>query len=195
MHDEYQLIAASQSGDLRSFETLIRAYQDRTVRHLYLLIGNYEDAQDVAQETFIRAFRSIRGFRSQSGFSTWLHRIAVNTAINWVRDNKRHRTTSEQMVLEHSEDKMRPDELLISRERARDIRNALLSLPIHYRETLILRHYEDLSYQEIADLQNIPVGTVRSRLAKGRHLLLQALKTTNGSIHTERILSDGLQNG
>ena len=195
MHDnEESLVTACQSGDVAAFEALVRKYQDRTVRVLYLLLGNMDDAEDVAQETFVQAFRYIGSFRRRSNFGTWLHRIALNTARNWIRDNKVERDA---LALtddrRHGSD--RPEDLLIARERTMEIRNALAQLPQHYREVIVLRHFSDLSYEEIAEVQQVPLGTVRSRRAKGRELLQRLLRPGSGFADGERTADHGLQKG
>lgn len=183
MHDDDFLVSACQSGDVNAFEHLVRKYQDRTVRVLYLLLWDADDAQDAAQETFIRAFRCIKSFRYHSSFSTWLHRIAFNTARNWVRDNKRDREVlfSIEGCLSGNQDK--PDDYLIAMERSIEIKYALSRLPQYYREAIVLRHYNDLSYEEIAQVQQVPIGTVKSRLAKARELLRQYLSDHSKQSH------------
>jgi RNA polymerase sigma-70 factor (ECF subfamily) len=195
MQDDDALVSACQSGDVNAFELLVRKYQDRTVRMLYLLLGNSDDAQDVTQETFLRAFKSIHTFRGSASFTTWLHRIAVNTARNWIRSNRPDR----ELVVAPDErwhgPLDRPENVLMKRERLLEIRSALAELPPHYRETIILRHFDELSYEEIADVQQVPVGTVRSRLAKGRTLLQRRLGSDRRSKNDERTDDNGLQEG
>jgi len=193
-HDE-ELVSACQSGDVVAFETLVRKYQDRIVRLMYLLLGNADDAEDVAQETFIRAFRCIGAFRHRSNFSTWLHRIAVNTARNWIRDNRVERETVPLPDERWWAGSTRPEEILIARERAMEVRNALAQIPPCYREAVILRHFDGLSYEEIAEAQQVPVGTVRSRLAKGRELLQKFLRRGTETACPERMANHGLQEG
>ncbi|HOP79931.1 MAG TPA: sigma-70 family RNA polymerase sigma factor [Armatimonadota bacterium] len=195
MYDEDALIDACQSGDVSAFEVLVRKYQDRTVRVLYLLLGNFDDAQDVAQEAFIRAFKCIRTFKGTSSFATCLHRIALNTAHNWIRDCKRQRE-----VLVPFDDRWHttcgnPEDELISREKVLQVKFALAQLPTYYREAIILRHYDDLSYEEIAEIQQVPVGTVRSRLAKARLLLQQHLSHAGDLNLKERVADNGMQTG
>jgi RNA polymerase sigma-70 factor (ECF subfamily) len=171
MRDDNLLVNACLTGDLSAFETLIRKYQNRIARVLYLLIGNQDDVQDVAQETFIRAFRCLHTFRGSSSFSTWLHRIALNTARNWIRKSKRNRELLVSTDNWWHCNTEKPDDSLISRERVSEIHYALGQLPPLYREVIILRHFDELSYDEIADVLQVPIGTVRSRLAKARELL------------------------
>ncbi|MEN6520303.1 MAG: sigma-70 family RNA polymerase sigma factor [Armatimonadota bacterium] len=175
MHDDDMLVYACQSGDIDAFEQLVRKYQDRTVRVLYLLLSDADDAQDAAQETFIRAFRCIKSFKHNSSFGTWLHRVAINTARNWARNNKRGQEVPSQIEGVTPANQLKSDDLLVARERSLEVKYALSRLPQYYREAIVLRHYDDLSYEEIALVQQVPVGTVRSRLAKARTLLKQYL--------------------
>ncbi|MEN6371310.1 MAG: sigma-70 family RNA polymerase sigma factor [Armatimonadota bacterium] len=175
MHDDDMLVYACQSGDIDAFEQLVRKYQDRTIRVLYLLLSDVDDAQDAAQETFIRAFRCIKSFRHNSSFGTWLHRVAINTARNWARNNKRGREVIFPIEGLNAINQPKPDDLLVARERSLEIKCALGRLPQYYREAIVLRHYDDMSYEEIALVQQVPVGTVRSRLAKARDMLRQYL--------------------
>jgi RNA polymerase sigma-70 factor (ECF subfamily) len=177
MYDDL-LVNACRSGDVNAFEELVRKYQNRIVRVLYLLLENADDAQDAAQETFIHAFRSIGSFRGNSSIGTWLHRIAVNTARNWVRDNKRYREIPYAFDGVRGHNALLPEEILSEKERSLELWSALRSLPQYYREAIVLRHYDELSYEEIAMVQQVPVGTVRSRLAKGRELLRQYMTHT-----------------
>lgn len=195
MEDEHHLISACQTGDIAAFEALVRRYQDRIVRVLYLLLGNTDDAQDVAQEAFIRAFRCIQSFKGTSSFATWLHRIAINSAHNWIRKCKRERE-----VLALAEDRWhggsdKPEDSLIARERTLEIMSALGELPIHYRETIILRHYDELSYEEIAEIQQVPIGTVKSRLAKARMLLHTSMEQGHKLSNKEGAADNELQKG
>lgn len=195
MDDEYKLINACQSGNVAAFEVLVRKYQDRIIRVLYLLLGNADDAQDVAQETFIRAFRCINAFKGTASFATWLHRIAINSARNWIRDCKREKEilTSADDIWHSVSDK--PEDSLLAKERTLEIRSALAQLPTHYREAIILRHFDELSYEEIAEVQQVPIGTVRSRLAKARMLLQTYLGHGHRLSEKKGMADNGLQEG
>ena len=177
--DEQTILERCQAGDLDAFGELVARYQDRIYRTAYLLVGNRDDAQDVAQETFVRAFRSLCSFRRECAFSSWLHRILLNAARNWLRDNRRHAQISGACppVIERSEEtEASPEEALFQHDRASRLQAALRDLPLHYREAVVLRFYHDLSYTEISEVLDVPIGTVRSRLAKARDLLQKRLR-------------------
>ena len=177
--DEQPILERCQAGDLDAFGELVARYQDRIYRTAYLLVGNRDDAQDVTQETFVKAFRNLRSFRRECAFSSWLHRILLNAAGNWLRDNRRHAQLSEAAppVIGRSEEaEVSPEEAVLQHDRARRLQAALWDLPPHYREAMILRFYDELSYAEMAEVLDVPVGTVRSRLAKARELLYKRLR-------------------
>lgn len=171
------LIRQAQKGDVKSFESLIRPHQTTLYRMALSITGNPDDAEDVFQETVVRAYRSIGNFRGDASFSTWLCRIVLNTGRNWVRSRSR---ASADRLAEHYTSSSKicsagPEEDLISREQIRLMHQALLRLPDHYRDTLILRYYENLPYERIAEILCVPIGTVRSRLAQGRKCLVELL--------------------
>lgn len=175
--EEKKLISRSQSGDVESFEILIRDYQLRLFRLIISITGNAEDAEDALQETLLQAYRALPKFRGDSSLSTWLYKIALNTTRNWLRSEIR--SSSERIVMKMAQVGMDQsssvDEELFEHEKRESIRKAILKLPDHYRNAILLRHYRDMSYEEIAEVLGIPVGTVRSRIAKGRCLLMKEL--------------------
>jgi RNA polymerase sigma-70 factor (ECF subfamily) len=187
--DDAALVKRSREGDMSAFEALIARHKARVCRTLYLLLANPDDVEDAAQEVFIRVFRHLSTFRGESEFSTWLHRIALNTLRNWMRT---HRQT---ISLEALTGDRYPDmghetveKQVLSIEESMEVRRALAALPEHYRETIVLRHFHDLSYEEIAQIQGVPLGTVRSRIAKGRQILLDKLSAAGIFQASERTL-------
>lgn len=175
--EESHLIARAQSGDTASFEALVQAYQTRVFRMILAIAGNHEDAEDALQETLLQAYRALPRFRGDASFSTWLYRIALNTTRNWLRSQSRASSERFARRLAHIGPEVPPraDEGLIAQDRRQFMRNALLALPDHYRDALLLRHYEDMTYEQIAAVLDIPIGTVRSRIAQARHLLIKHL--------------------
>lgn len=177
-NEESVLIGRAQAGDVAAFEDLIQAHQARLLRFVLIVAGNAEDAEDALQETLLQAYRALPRFRGDASFSTWLHRIAINTTRNWVRSQAR--ASSERIGARMARiGATRPpglDEELLQRERGRVLRDAILNLPEHYRTAVLLRHYQDMSYEEIAQATEVPIGTVRSRIAQGRRLLLDVLE-------------------
>ena len=176
-HDERALIKQAQQGDTQAFEALARQHQGRLFRLVLAITGNREDAEDALQEVLIRAYRSLPAFRGDATVSTWLHRIALNTTRNWLRSQVRASSDriAQRLAAVGAPATPDVDRELEDRERRAILREALQCLPAHYREALLLRHYQDMPYGEIAQVLQIPIGTVRSRIAQGRCLLLRKL--------------------
>lgn len=167
--EESDLIQGSKTGDADAFDQLVGVHQDRVYQLAYRITGNREDAWDAAQEAFLRAYRSLRLFRGTASFSTWLHRIAVNTALDIVRRRppQRSQPLDEAVALVGDD----PADQVQRKDLQRRIHHAIASLPVDHRVVVILRDLEGLAYDEIAKLLTIPVGTVRSRLSRGRDAL------------------------
>lgn len=178
-----QLVARAQAGDQRAFELLVRKYQYKIIQLVSRLVGDAE-APDVAQETFIRAWRALNGFRGQSAFYTWLYRIGINTAKNsLVSRNRRPAdqdidiTDAEQYGhTEHLSDIATPEAELLTDEIRDKVNEAIAKLPADLRQAITLRELEGLSYEEIAQAMDCPIGTVRSRIFRAREAIDAVLK-------------------
>jgi len=180
--NEAALVESARRGDLTAFERLVLAHQDRLFRVAHRLLGNPEDAEDAAQEAFLRAFRSLRSFRGGAKFSTWLFRILLNVCRTAASRRGRlclaQSPAATDLAAEASEEACAtdPPEVVVREETRRKVREALLSLPRHYREVAVLFEIEGLPYEEIAAALGIPMGTVRSRLNRARLLLRESLR-------------------
>lgn len=176
------LVAAAVDGDERAFEQLVERYQARLVNFLYRKVGNRESAHDLAQEVFIKVYGALDRFDPRYKFSTWMFRIGQNAAIDSLR---RRRVKLVQPVWEDDSGEERdrefesegPDPYDTSRnlERNRAIRRAIANLPAEYRELIEMRHYAEMSYAEIAEMTELPLGTVKNKLFRGRNLLKDVL--------------------
>jgi len=181
---DHSLIERCRLGDQLAFETLFTKYQQRIIRLLNQQIQNFNDSHDLSQEVFMRAFESIKQFRGESSFYTWLYRIAVNMAKNHVMSKKRDVCVPmalEQAELIHArqnaqEDSESPEGMLIYLEAQHQLGNILGNLSEDLRTVVSLREHEGKSYQEIADIMNCPVGTVRSRLFRARAAIEKRLQ-------------------
>lgn len=175
MTDE-QLALALQNGDRDSLSTLVDRYYDPLLGYLYrLLNGDRPLAQDLVQETFLRVLRGIRQYEYPRPFKPWLYAIATNGARNHYQRADSRRTLLLHEDFDPSDDSDAPDLTLIEAEQVQAVIDALDHLPSEQRETLILFYYQALSYQEIATALNIPIGTVKSRLANGIRRLREKL--------------------
>jgi RNA polymerase sigma-70 factor (ECF subfamily) len=178
--DEAELIERAKKGDTKAFGILVERYQRRVIGVAMAVVHNQEDAAELAQETFVRAFQSVGKFESRSSFSTWLYRIAANIAIDFHRRERRHPT----MRGEEAEDEIQrlPSKLGDSfkeaqrSELSQRIRDALAELTPEHRAAILLREVEGLSYDEISEVMQCPRGTVMSRLHYARNRLREILK-------------------
>jgi len=173
-----QLVTRAQQGDKRAFELLVRKYQYKIIQLVGRLVGD-ADAPDVAQETFIKAYRALNGFRGQSAFYTWLYRIGINTAKNYIVARGRRPQGQDIDVgdaeqyghTEHLSDVDTPESVVLSEEIKRKVGEAIAKLPPDLRQAITLRELEGLSYEEIAEIMNCPIGTVRSRIFRAREAI------------------------
>ncbi len=186
-HPDVALVAECQNGNPAAFEELVRRYKDRVYNVVYRFLGNHEDAEDVALEVFMRAHQGIRGFRGSARLYTWLYSIAGNLARNKLRDSGRkgrNRGASLEELQERAPDiaqhatasTLAPDMVMQARETQELLQAALEELPEHYRLAFVLRTFDNLSYDEIAESLGCPKGTVKSRLNQARILLRDRLK-------------------
>jgi RNA polymerase sigma-70 factor (ECF subfamily) len=183
VNDDLQLIDACLCGDSASFGTLVRRYQDRLFNTMCHVVGSREEAEDVVQEAFVQAFVKLASFQHHSAFYTWLYRIAFNTAVSRGRKRRPERSVDAARDA-HGEEPMDNTEdvtdRLLREERAHQVQAALQEVSEEHRAILVLREMEGLCYEEIADVLELPVGTVRSRLHRARSQMREQLKEVLG---------------
>ena len=182
---DQQLVARAQRGEKHAFELLVAKYQRRLLRLISRLVRDPAEAEDVAQEAFIKAYRALPQFRGDAAFYTWLYRIGVNTAKNFLVSQGRRAPTSTEKDAEEAEtfedgeqlrDINTPESLLMSRQVASAVNGAMERLPEELRTAVTLREIEGLSYDEIAEVMNCPIGTVRSRIFRAREAIALELR-------------------
>ncbi len=180
-----QLVERVQRGDKRAFELLVAKYQRKIFRLLSRLIRDPAEIEDVAQEAFIKAYRALPNFRGDSAFYTWLYRIAINTAKNYLVAQGRRAPTATETEVEDAErmddaeqlrDVNTPDSMLLSKQVGEAVNRAIDRLPEDLRTAIVLREIEGLSYEEIAESMNCPIGTVRSRIFRAREAIANELR-------------------
>ena len=191
-----ELVLRVQQGDKRAFELLVVKYQRRVERLISRLIRDSAEVEDVAQEAFIKAYRALPQFRGESAFYTWLYRIAVNTAKNFlVSQGRRPRPLADAPAEDDGEsfdaadvveDINTPDAVLHSRQVAETVNAAIESLPPDLRTALTLREIEGLTYEEIAEAMDCPIGTVRSRIFRAREAIAERLRPLLGTAEGKR---------
>lgn len=171
---DHDLVALAAAGDQEGCRLLVERYQRRVIGLIWGLIGGeYADAEDVAQETFVRALRSLANFRRQSSFRTWLFQIAINTARTHRQQlQRRMGHTGDNEEVDLVADPHGLEAGIVARDQ---IRHAMTTLPAELREAVLLRDVNGLDYREIADLLGVPIGTVESRIFRGRARLKKAL--------------------
>ena len=190
------LVRRVQQGDTAAFDLLVRRYQHRILALVGRYVGDWAEAQDVAQEAFIRAYRAIGGFRGDAQFYTWLHRISINTAKNHLVAMKRRPPTDDVDAADAEQfdagmrlrDEDTPERELMREEVERTVMGVVQRLPSELHRAITLREVEGLSYEEIAKRLDCPIGTVRSRIFRAREAIDQALKPLLGTdkAHRER---------
>lgn len=186
--EEPLFIEKLKAGDAAAFDCLIDRYSGDIYALLYRITENAEEASDLTQDTFLKAFRSIKSFRGDAEFKTWLFRIAINTSRNrfrWWKRRRRDVTISLDAPIGESErtladtladTSISPEDAALARERDYAIKAALLDIPVAYREAVILCDIEGLSYEETASALGVNIGTVKSRISRGREELRRRLK-------------------
>ncbi|MFC5522637.1 RNA polymerase sigma factor RpoE [Polaromonas jejuensis] len=181
------LVERTLAGDQKAYELLVIKYQRRIQRLIGRMVRDVDLVEDIAQETFIRAYRALAQFRGEAQFYTWLYRIAVNTAKKALMDLKRDPTVSENSFKSADDDETSPleneltspetpDAVLASKEIAEMVNAAMEALPEELRQAITLREIEGLSYEEISEAMNCPIGTVRSRIFRAREAISEKVK-------------------
>ena len=183
------LVERAQKGDKRAFELLVTKYQRKLGRLLSRMVRDAAEVEDITQETFIKAYRALPGFRGESAFYTWLYRIGVNTAKNYLVGRKRQATSSD-VLAEDAEnyeegdmlrDVATPDAELQTKQIAQAVNSAVDALPEELRVAITLREIEGMSYEEIAQMMDCPIGTVRSRIFRAREAIAERIRPMLGT--------------
>ncbi|HPV42522.1 MAG TPA: sigma-70 family RNA polymerase sigma factor [Spirochaetota bacterium] len=184
--NDESLIRSFLSDDPDAFDLLVIKYKDMIFNLCYRIVNDYDDANDCAQETFIKVYKNMRQFRFQSSFSTWLYRIAINTCRNRIASSG-NRIRKKMLRIDNPGEagsdtvdihdcSFSPDSVFEKNEQARLIHQAIDALPEELKVLVVLRDLEGNSYEDIADITGVNLGTVKSRLARARHLLRESLR-------------------
>ena len=181
MTDE-QLISCFQKGDEDAYVLIVERYKDKLLNFVYRYLGSYDDSEDIVQEALIKVYINKHLYREIAKFSTWIYTIAINLARTKLAKNKKYNTLSLSNVHESDDDFDIPDTAFLpdtnadSKIQSKFIQDALNQLPENYRKLIVLRDIHDFSYEEIADMEGLPMGTVKSRINRGREKLQELLK-------------------
>jgi len=183
-HDISQLIDSALEGDQKAYADIVSRFREQIFHFIFRMVKDKAQAEDLTQETFIKAFRALASFNSDYAFSTWLYKIAANNCIDYFRKKKLATTSLDTPIKAKDGDLQRdfpdqeqgPESELISKEQTNQIQTAIDSLPAKYKQAILLRHSQDKSYEEIAEELEIPLGTVKVRIFRAREMLKARMK-------------------
>ena len=190
-----QLVARAQGGDKQAFNLLVEKYQRKLARLLSRFIRDPAEVEDVTQEAFIKAYRALPAFRGDSAFYTWLYRIGINTAKNYLMAMGRRAPTSTEVEAEEAEgfdegeqlrDINTPESVLLTNEIAETVNKTIEQLPEELRTAIQMREIEGMSYEDIAKAMDCPIGTVRSRIFRAREAIAEQLRPLLGTSKDKR---------
>jgi len=178
------MIQDALKGDDRAYKNLMNKYHDAIYNFIYRMVHDREQVEDLTQEAFIKAFSSLKSFNEEFAFSTWLYKIATNNSIDYIRKKKLQmysidkpiESKDSDFVFELPDESYEADKDLISNQRAVLLRRAISDLPEKYRRVIALRHVEERSYEEIAEILKLPIGTVKAHIFRARELLYKQLR-------------------
>ena len=177
--DDTQLVKASQRGDQDAFAILVKRHQRRVFNMVLRMLQDYEDADEITQEAFLAAWQGLLSFRGEARFATWLYRIAYNCALKQLELRKRERALQMVMeaeqVIERANKETQAEDMLALRAQQAIVREQIEKLPAKYRVVLILRHLQERTYEEMADILIMPIGTIKTHLFRARSLLKEQL--------------------
>jgi len=193
-HEDYQLVQSAILGNQQAYATLLNRYRPSVYNHLYKMVRNHDDAEDLTFEAFGKAFNKLPTYAPHFAFSTWLFKIAVNNCIDHIRKKKLHFLSIDQ-PMEPSGDKdftgtikagsLNPEEDIIRRQRLQMVRSTLTRLSTKYRLMIEMRYYQELSYEEIANELEIPLGTVKAQLFRAKEMLSVMMQQPGASAYLE----------
>ena len=182
--DDSALVKRAKEGSGKAYDELVVLYKDAVFNIIFRMVRNRQEAEDLSQEAFIKAYNSINSFNEEYAFSTWLFKIATNHCIDFFRKRKLKTYSMEQTVRykddeikhDYADHEKRADKDLLAVEKAEMIRGAIRKLPEKYQTAINLRHRDEKSYDEIAEILDIPLGTVKARIFRAREMLKKSLK-------------------
>lgn len=183
---DHQLVEAARTGDESAFAEIVERYRSPLTNYIFRMLGDAEEAIDLAQETFVRLYFALDRYHTDFAFSTYIYRIATNLAITEIRKRRRRKllslstffsaTDDDEHELDPADDRDLPDEVLLDGELKRTIEKAIIALPDKYRAPIVLREIQELSYEEVAAVLGLGLGTTKSRISRARALLRDKLK-------------------
>ncbi len=174
--DDAALVTASKAGDQDAFAILVQRHQRRVFNLVFRMLQQYEEANEVTQDAFFSAWQGLPSFRGDARFSTWLYRIAYNCALKQLEQRKRDNAIQVAIQAETIDDDASVDAEIEAHDRQAIVQEHLLNLPAKYRVVLILRHLQEMTYEEMAEILTMPIGTIKTHLFRARNLLKERLE-------------------
>jgi RNA polymerase sigma-70 factor (ECF subfamily) len=182
--NDTELVRKVKAGDDRAYDELTKLYKDALYSIIYRMVHNKQEAEDLSQEAFLKAYNSIDSFNEEYAFSTWLFKIATNNCIDFFRKRKLQtysmeqtiRYKGEEITKEYADSDPSVEKIMIRKENSSIIKTAIENLPPKYKQAILLRHTEEKSYEEISRIMNLPLGTVKARIFRAREMLKKSLK-------------------
>jgi len=182
--NDSELINKAKNGDAKAYEGLLKKYKNSVYNLVYRMVRDVQEAEDLTQEAFIKAFNSLASFNEEYAFSTWLYKIATNNCIDFFRKRKLQTYSLDKPIqykdseIQHEipDPDLNPEKSILARERSSMIQEAIETLPEKYYTAIVLRHNDEKSYEEIAEILELPLGTVKARIFRAREMLNKVLK-------------------
>lgn len=175
--DDAELVSASRAGNQDAFAILVQRHQRRVFNLVYRMLQNYDEANEVTQDAFLAAWQGLSSFRGDARFSTWLHRIAYNCALKQIEQRKKDAALQVAIQEEAVDSDERIGAELEAHDRQAVVREHISTLPAKYRIVLVLRHLQEMTYEEMAEILTMPIGTIKTHLFRARNLLKERLET------------------
>lgn len=191
--NDFNLVAKAKEGDQKAYAEIMQRYKDSIYFMALKMVNNKDDAMDLTVETFAKAFENLDKYKSEYAFSTWLFRIATNNSIDFIRKKRLNVISLDTLFEEEGEDKylqvraegLNPEEISIRKQESEKLKNMVEQLPLRYRTLIILRYYDELSYEEIAQQMDIPLGTVKAQLFRARDLMANILNRKKKNLRSD----------
>lgn len=191
--NDFTLVEKAKEGNQKAYAELMQRYKDSIFFMVLKMVNNKDDAMDITVTTFAKAFENLEKYRPDYAFSTWLFRIATNGSIDFIRKKKISTTSIDGMSVDGSEDKvfeiksdvLNPEETSIKKQQTEQLKEIIEKLPPRYKTLIILRYFDELSYEEISEQLDLPLGTVKAQLFRGRDLLSNILNRRKKSIKSD----------
>jgi RNA polymerase sigma-70 factor (ECF subfamily) len=191
--NDFNLVSKAKEGDHKAYAEIMQRYKDSLYFMALKMVNNKDDAMDLTVETFAKAFENLEKYKPEYAFSTWLFRIATNNSIDFIRKKRLNVISLDSLTEEQGEDKylqvraegLNPEETSIRKQESEKLKNMVEQLPLRYRTLIVLRYYEELSYEEIAKQVDIPIGTVKAQLFRARDLMANILNRNKKNLRSD----------